>query len=298
MNEHLIRLIDWMRWGASQFNAHGLFFGHGTDNAWDEAVYLVLNALHLPPNMPSASFESRLTSKERANVANLLNQRIQTRKPAAYLTNEAWFADLPFYVDERVIIPRSPFAEILRNHVCDWLDRELSPRILDLGTGSCCMAILCAMLFPKAQIDAADVAPKALEVASINIERHQLRNQINLIQSDGFSRLTGPYDLIITNPPYVSYDQWQDLPMEYHYEPKTALVSGVDGMSIARHILHHASRFLTDNGILVMEVGTGAGYLQRLYPQTSFIWLDLQYGGEGVCLLTKTQLDELSHYGR
>lgn len=298
MSDDLIRLIDWMRWGASRFNAHGLFFGHGTDNAWDEAVYLVLNALHLPPAMPSPSFESRMTETEKEAVADLLDKRIQTRKPAAYLTNEAWFADLPFYVDERVIIPRSPFAEVLQNHVPDWLDQAIPPRILDLGTGSGCMAVLCAMLFPQAQIDAADVSSDALEVARINIERHRLHDRINTVQSDGFSDVGGPYDLIITNPPYVSYDQWQNLPKEYQYEPQSALAAGDDGMDIVRHILDNAGDYLTDDGILIMEVGTGAGYLEKLYPETGFIWLELEHGGEGICLLTKPQLDELGHHGR
>ncbi len=283
---------DLILWGASRFYEAGLFFGHGTDNAMDEAVALVLHALDLSYDLPSASFDVEITPEERAQAVALLQRRIDERLPAAYLTGETNFAGLPFYVNQHVLIPRSPLAELI--------EREFSPftpdrvgTILDLCCGSGCIAIACAYYFPEARVDAADISTEALAVTDSNIDRHRLLTRVEGIQSDLFSSLQGrSYDIIVTNPPYVSREEMAELPPEYRHEPSMGLEAGEDGLDIVRPILRQAANHLNPGGIIVVEVGHSADAVQRCWPQVPFLWLEFARGGEGVFLLTAEQLNE------
>jgi len=294
--EHVIDELhtigDFIRWGITQFNKAKLFFGHGTDNAIDEAVVLVSHALYLPREIPDILWYTRLTYAEKKQVLELFNRRVQERIPAPYLTHEAWFADLRFYVDLRVLIPRSPLAELIEERFEPWLESKRVKRILDLCTGSGCIAIASAMLaFPRAEIDAADVSPGALEVAQRNIKSYGLERRVHTVYSDLFSSLAGVhYDLIICNPPYVDAKELENMPAEYHYEPRIGLEAGQDGLVFVKKILQEAGKFLTPNGILIVEVGLSQASLMEQYPEVPFMWLDFQSGGEGVFLLTAEQL--------
>ncbi len=265
--DHLSTLRDYVRWGASRFKQAGLFFGHGTANAIDEAAALALHALYLPHNLPGGYFNCVLTPDERLEVVSLLERRIAERKPAAYLTHEAWFCGLPFYVDERVLVPRSPIAELIEKQFSPWVGQpdEITD-ILDLCTGSGCIAIACALAFPGADVDAADISPDALDVAKTNIIKHEA-GQVQAVQSDLFEALGGNrYDLIVSNPPYVSSDEWRNLPAEYHAEPKLGLESGTSGLDCVRRILREAETYLKPNGLLIVEVGSSADALEEAYP--------------------------------
>ena len=280
----LRQLIDWTE---QQLARSDLFFGHGTDNALDEAVYLVLGALDLPFDVSPDQLNGKITAPERELVRELVDTRIKTRKPVAYLLNKAWFAGLPFYVDERVLVPRSPIAELIRDGFSPWIKPPEVTRILDLGTGSGCIAITCALAFPAATVDATDISPDALEVARINCERHGLGQQINLVESDLFRALgDSRYDIIVCNPPYVSDGEMAALPAEYRHEPSLALAAGVTGLDVVDNILLNAHRHLTPHGILVLEVGNGRAALEAKYPRTPFTWLDFERGGEGVFVIT------------
>ncbi|QLH43330.1 MAG: 50S ribosomal protein L3 N(5)-glutamine methyltransferase [Coxiellaceae bacterium] len=289
-------LRDLLRWGMSQFNIAGVFFGHGTDNPWDEALALALHAIHLPYDANPAVLDARLTTAERHAIIELFQQRIEQRIPAPYLTHESWFAGLPFYIDQRALIPRSPMAELIEKRFVPWIDPDEVGQILDIGTGSGCIAIACAMAFPGAMVDAIDNDTDALEVAKINVSRHHVEDQVNLIVSDVFSALEGKrYDIIISNPPYVGAEEMASLPPEYLQEPKQALAAGKEGLDIALRILQAALTHLTPKGILVIEVGNTEGALQARLPNVPFLWLEFERGGGGVLLLTATQLAEYAH---
>ncbi len=288
--DELRTLRDLIRWGASRFGEAGLYFGHGTDNALDEAAWLVLHALDLPLDLADAYRDCRLTREERERVVALLRQRIETRQPAAYLTGEAWFCGLPFHVDESVLTPRSPIAELIEARFSPWL-ANAPARILDLCCGSGCIGIACAVVFPEAQVDMSDISPAALDVARRNIGRHGVGDRVTVIESDVFSAIpAATYDLIVSNPPYVDARDMAALPDEYRAEPALALAAGDDGLDIVRQILAGAADYLADDGVLVVEVGNSAQALCEAYPQTPFLWLDFERGGHGVFLLEKKDL--------
>ena len=291
--DSLLTIRDFIRWGTSRFNEAGLFFGHGTDNALDESVTLVLHALHLTHEIPAQYLDSRLTENERETVATALQRRVDERIPAAYLTHEAWFAGMPFYVDERVLVPRSPIAELIENNFQPWVSEPRLTRVLDLCTGSGCIGIATAIYAPWVEVDLVDISEQALEVAQINIEKHHVNERVRPLQSDLFDALEGRrYDIIVSNPPYVNLGELAGLAAEYHREPAIGLGAGEDGLSIVRRILSDAARYLDPQGVLIVEVGSSAEELMSQYPDIPFLWLDFERGGDGVFLLTAEQLVE------
>lgn len=282
-------LRDHIRWAVSRFHAEGLYFGHGTDNAWDEARQLVVGALHLPWDISDAYLDCRLEDDELSHVQHLLRRRIKDRIPAAYLLGEAWFCGLPFVVDERVLIPRSPIAELIGQRFAPWL-AATPARILDLCTGSGCIGIACAQAFPAAEVVLADLSFDALEVANQNIERHELDARVFTVQGDGFEGLPGQrFDLIVSNPPYVDAEDFADMPPEYHHEPALGLACGDDGLDLVRRMLAEAADHLTEHGLLVVEVGNSQVHVQDLYPEVDFTWFEFEHGGHGVFGLTAQQ---------
>ncbi|MFZ4792348.1 MAG: 50S ribosomal protein L3 N(5)-glutamine methyltransferase [Candidatus Competibacteraceae bacterium] len=292
---YLRTIRDLIRWGASRMNEAGLHFGHGVDNAIDEAAALVLHALHLPPDLHTEYMQARLTPPEQQAALHLLERRITERKPAAYLTHRAWFMGLPFYVDERVLVPRSPLAELIERHFSPWLpDSRKIERILDLGTGSGCIGIACAYAFPDAQVDLADISTEALEVVRRNVANHDLEDQVEVIQSDLFSALKGRrYDLIISNPPYVSLSELATLPDEYQHEPRLGLVAGEEGLDVVVEILREVADYLKRDGLLIVEVGDAQYALCEALPEVPFTWLEFERGGQGVFLLNAAQVRRL-----
>ena len=286
---------DYLRWVYGNFNRSDIFFGHGQDNPWDETVQLVLGALQLPLDIPTDLYEGRLTQSERQRVITLLIARLGQRIPTAYLINSAWFCGLEFYVDERVLIPRSPIGELIQNRFTGLIRRE-PKRILDMCTGSGCIAIACADYFPEAEVDAVDLSVDALNVVEFNIERHHMTERVFPLQSDLFEQLPQEqYDLIVTNPPYVDQEDIDDMPAEFHHEPMMALEAGQDGLILVKRILVQAADYLTDDGVLVCEVGNSMVHLIEQYPSVPFKWIDFKQGGDGVFALTKTQLREYGH---
>lgn len=290
--EALITVRDWVRFAVSQMNRAQLAFGHGSLNAWDEAVYLVLSSLHLPLDQLEPFMDASLTEPERNELEEVLHQRVHQRIPVAYLTHEAWLGEFSFYVDERVIIPRSFIAELLQHRLSPWIvDAECVTKALDLCTGSGCLAILLAQAFPNADIDAVDLSTDALAVAERNVSDYALQDSIQLVQSDLFAQLTGQYDVIVTNPPYVNAESMAQLPAEYLAEPTMALASGEDGLQHIRQILQHAAQFLFPEGILVAEIGHNRHALETAYPDIEFEWVYAAGTDEHVFVLTKAQLD-------
>ena len=295
LSSHLHTIRDLIRWGASRMNEAGLHFGHGTDNAIDEAAALVLHALHLPPDLHAEYFQSHLTPAEKQAVLLLLKRRVAERNPAAYLPQRAWFMGLPFYVDERALVPRSPLAELIERHFAPWLpDSRAVGGILDLGTGSGCIGLACAYAFPDARVDLADISAEALEVARRNVTEHGLEDQVEVIQSDLFSALKGRrYDLIISNPPYVGLEELDSLPAEYQHEPRLGLAAGAEGLDVVMEILHQAADYLSRDGLLIVEVGNAQYALCAALPDVPFTWLEFEHGGQGVFLLNAAQLRRL-----
>ena len=289
----LTRIRDYIRWGASRFAEHQIFLGHGTVTPLDEAAALVLHTLHQPYDLAEAYLDSVLTMQERQEVVELIERRINERKPSAYLTHDAIFAGLSFYVDERVLVPRSPIAELIEERFEPWVDETQVFNILDLCTGSACIAIACAYAFPDAQVDAVELSDDALEVAQINIEKHELAEQVALYQSDLFNDLPAkPYDIIVSNPPYVAISEWEELPAEFHAEPEMGFTGGDTGLDLVIRILVDAQRYLAEHGVLIVEVGSSAETLQDMFPNVPFHWLEFERGGDGVFLLTADQVKE------
>ena len=285
---------DMIRWAATEFNRAGLFYGHGADNAIDDAMRLIMPSLNLPLQCDSEIYNTRLTRREREMLSELIIKRIELRIPVAYITNTAWFAGLEFYVDERTLVPRSPFAELIESRFAPWL--KTSPlRILDLCTGSGCIAIACAYAFTDAEVDAVDISDDALEVAEINIQGHGLEQQVTPIYSDLFSGVENEkYDLIVSNPPYVDAEDMENLPDEFKHEPELGLASGFDGLDLVRKMLKQAGERLNENGLLFVEVGNSQVHLQSAYPHIPFEWIEFAQGGHGVFVLTKAQLDNIN----
>ncbi|ARU94747.1 50S ribosomal protein L3 N(5)-glutamine methyltransferase [Tatumella citrea] len=289
---------DMLRWAVSRFSAADIWYGHGTDNPWDEAVQLVLPTLYLPPEIPEDMYTARLTSSEKKRIVERVIRRVNDRVPVAYLTHKAWFCGHEFYVDERVLVPRSPIGELI-NHRFTGLINTQPERILDMCTGSGCIAIACAYEFPEAEVDAVDISADALAVTEQNIEAHGLMHQVTPLRSDLFRDLAAiKYDLIVTNPPYVDAEDMDDLPDEYRHEPELGLAAGSDGLVLVQRILANAADFLTDDGVLICEVGNSMVHMIEQYPEVPFTWLEFENGGDGVFMLDRQQLIEAMPYFR
>ncbi|NRB42365.1 MAG: 50S ribosomal protein L3 N(5)-glutamine methyltransferase [Pseudomonadales bacterium] len=289
--DELFTLRDYLRFGLSCFRKAGIFYGHGTDNAWDEALALIIHALHLPMDMDKEVLDARLTRDERLAVLDLFAQRIEKRVPVPYLTQQAWFCGLEFFVDERVLIPRSPINEMIQAGFKPWYQGDYPERILDLCTGSGCIGIACAYAFDEADIVLADLSNEALEVAAKNIEKHDLQDQVQTCQSDLFADIEGPFDLIVSNPPYVDVEDFSLMPDEYQHEPDMALVSGQLGLQHPLQILQQGKDYLTDDGILVLELGNSGRHLEALLPDVDFNWVEFDGGGHGVLVISKVELE-------
>lgn len=286
---------DCLRYAVSQFNGHELFFGHGSATAYDEAVYLILHTLHLPLNRLDPFLDARLTPAELDEVLGIIDKRVGSRLPAAYLTHEAWLGEFRFYVDERVIVPRSFIAELLRERLMPWVNNpEEVTYVLDLCTGSGCLAILAAHAFPYAEVDAVDLSPAALDVAQRNVNDYGLENRVHLVESDLFANLGDKqYDIIISNPPYVDAQAMSALPPEYRHEPELALGSGQDGLNATREILRQTAEYLAPGGLLIVEIGHNRAALEDAFPELPFTWLETSAGDEYVFLLHKNDLLQL-----
>lgn len=287
----LATLRDCMRWGISLFESAGLSYGHGMASAADEAVYLTLHALHLPPDFAESWFDTRVTDSEREAIVRLLRLRVDSRKPAAQLTGEAWFAGLHFEVTDDVLVPRSPLAELIEAGFAPWVDSGGVFRALDLCTGSGCIGIATAYALPWARVDCVDLSPLAVAVAQRNVDAHGLQNSVRVMESDVFSACAGEtYDLIVSNPPYVPNAVVDALPAEYQHEPRMGLAAGDDGMDIVERILKEAAHYLSEHGVLIVEVGLIDEDVAVRWPQIPFTWVEFERGGEGVFLLTAEQL--------
>ena len=293
IGQELETVRDYIRFGMSILSRQPLYFGHGTDNAFDEALAIVLYVITCPHEKLPMVLDARLTGKEKNQVLAILQKRIEQRLPLPYITNEAYFCGLKFYVDETVLIPRSPLAELIENQFSPWLDVDKTKHILELCTGSGCIAVALAYAFEEAKVVASDISEPALKVAQKNITDHGVGEQVSLCQSDIFQAIPKEaYDLIVSNPPYVGDKEMLNLPAEYHHEPRLALEARGNGLALVEEILAKAKDYLNDEGALVVEVGNSEEALIEKYPQVPFTWLHFERGGEGVFLLTKAQLQE------
>ena len=286
-------LREMIHFGAAGFESASLYYGHGTDNALDEAAYLAFFAIKEAPDYSDERLDLNLTKENIIAINEVFQKRIDTRQPAAYLTHEAWFAGLPFYVNENVLVPRSPIAELIEEQFQPWVVPEKITRILDLCTGSGCIAIACAMAFPDAEVDAADISKAALEVAEKNKVKHKLENRLNIIESDLFGNLEGRrYDLIVSNPPYVDAEDMANLPDEYRHEPELGLTAGNNGLDLVIPMLRDAKHHLNPEGVLIVEVGNSEEALAEKFPDVSFMWLSFEYGGDGVFMLDAKEVEK------
>lgn len=288
----LVTIRDFIRFAVSSFRTHDVFLGHGSNDPFAEATALVMQTLALEWSADAEILDARLIASERDAVLELLRRRVNERTPLAYLLNLAYFAGHPFYVDERVLVPRSPIAELIARRFLPWAEFEPA-RILDLCTGSGCIAIALAHEFEEAVVDATDISMDALSVASINVEHHEMEERVNLIESDVFSKLPGQrYDLIVSNPPYVDAEDMADMPDEFRKEPELGLASGRDGLDVTKRILAEAADYLTEDGVLVVEVGNSQWALEQTFPEVPFEWVEFEHGGQGVFVLTAAQCRE------
>jgi len=288
----LVTIRDFLRWSVSLFNEHQVVLGHGFDDPWDEAVALVLHALHLPWDIDVRIQDARVLPSERSAICRLLTRRVVERVPTSYLTGTGWFAGIPFKVDQRVLIPRSPIGELIENHFSPWVDPDQVESILDMCTGSGCIGVACAQYFPDALVDCVDLSEDALDVAEQNVQALGAEHQVNVIYSDLFEALDGrTYDIIVSNPPYVDKQDMDALADEFHHEPRMGLEAGADGLDIVRRMLPELSRHLNPGGIAVIEVGNSWEALELAYPNVGFTWLEFERGGMGVFVLTKEQID-------
>jgi ribosomal protein L3 glutamine methyltransferase len=290
--EELFTIRDWLRFTVSRFEESGIFYGHGTDNAYDEAAWLILSALHLPHDTLENFLDAVITEQERRHLAHLVERRVTERTPTAYLVREAWLKGFKFYVDERVIVPRSFIAELLEEQLAPWIEfPEMVTSAADICTGSGCLGVLLAHAFPDAAIDVVDISPDAISVANINIANYGLQEQVQAIQSDMFTALQGKtYDLIISNPPYVDAPSMATLPQEYRNEPQLALGSGLAGLDHTHTLLREAPKHLNEGGLLVVEIGHNRDALLEAYPDLPFTWLEVEAGNEFVFLIGREDL--------
>lgn len=289
--QELFTLRDFLRFGVSLFNQHEVFFGHGTDNAWDECLTLLLTSLSLPMDIGDEVLDARLTTVEREQILSLFQRRVEERTPVPYLLNKAWFAGLSFYVDERVLIPRSPIFELIQQEFRPWYQGDYPEQILDLCCGSACIGIACAYQFEDAHITVADISEDALDVAQINQQQHGLDDRVELVQSDLLRNIQGRFDVIVSNPPYVDAEDFESMPNEYQHEPAMALASGDLGLYHPLQILRQAADYLHDDGCLILEVGNSGEHLEALYPGVDFNWVEFQHGGHGVLVMSKAELE-------
>lgn len=284
-------LQAWLRWAEHTFEEQGLYYGHGTDNATDEALYLIHFVLRDEFDYFCDHADQTLSPAQNQAIQRLFDLRINSRKPAAYLVKEAWFAGYAFYVDERVLVPRSPLAELIELEFVPWIDIDKVETILDIGTGSGCIGIACALYYSHVKVDEIDLERDALDVAKINVERYHLEDRVSLYQGDIYQGLPDKkYDIILSNPPYVTTQEMTELPQEYRHEPASGLVAGADGLDCVRKILHGAADRLTPNGILVVEVGNTQTAVEQAWPDVPFVWLEFEYGGDGVFMLEAGQV--------
>ncbi|RTE87394.1 MULTISPECIES: 50S ribosomal protein L3 N(5)-glutamine methyltransferase [Gammaproteobacteria] len=290
LGKGLKTIADWQRYIATKLHHEDVWFGHGAESGWEEANLLLSEVTCLPFEALSEYGNCRLAKEERKHLAKMLERRLYDRVPAAYLVHKAWFAGLPFYVDERVLVPRSPIGELITKQFSPWLTQE-PMRILDLCTGSGCIAIACAAAFPETYIDASDISEDALAVAQMNVAEYDLHEQVTLIQSDGFTDIPAQsYDLIVTNPPYVDAEDMDDLPQEYHHEPELGLAAGEDGLDLVKNILLDAPQYLSEQGMLICEVGNSEVHVAERWPELPLTWLAFENGGTGVFLAYRNDL--------
>jgi ribosomal protein L3 glutamine methyltransferase len=292
INPQFVNLRELIMWGEQQLLSHPVYFGHGTDNALDEAAWLISHAIGLPVDFSDDALDKPVGEQQKNAALESIRQRIESRLPAAYLTHEAWFAGYSFYVDERTLVPRSPLAELILDDFQPWIDAEGIEQVLDLCTGSGCIGISIALTLPNVHVDCSDVSQDALDVARINVKRHTLEERINVIESDLFAKLDDrSYDLIISNPPYVDAEDMAALPEEYTHEPRLGLAAGENGLTLVVPMLKQAAKHLNPGGVIIVEVGNSESALAEMYPQLPFTWLEFEYGGHGVFLLAKEDLE-------